>query len=89
MRNETYALLWAFLREATGVFPDTYIHLGGDEVPFDCWQVRPTRSNAPLIAPDSGICTCRTCEAFHMHTDVFHRSAVLQGTAFLHEASAF
>ena len=39
VRNETYALLWAFLREAAGLFPDTYLHLGGDEVPFDCWQV--------------------------------------------------
>lgn len=40
VRNETYALLWAFLREAAGLFPDTYLHLGGDEVPFDCWQAR-------------------------------------------------
>lgn len=39
VRNSTYELLWAFLREAAAVFPDTYVHLGGDEVPFDCWQV--------------------------------------------------
>ena len=38
-RNETYALLWKLLREAAALFPDSYIHLGGDEVPFDCWQV--------------------------------------------------
>ena len=38
-RNETYALLWQLLREAATAFPDSYIHLGGDEVPFDCWQV--------------------------------------------------
>ncbi len=39
MRNETYAALWALLREAAGLFPDSYVHLGGDEVPFTCWQV--------------------------------------------------
>lgn len=39
VRNETYAALWQFLREAAGLFPDSYMHLGGDEVPFDCWQV--------------------------------------------------
>ena len=49
-RNETYALLWQLLREAAAAFPDSYIHLGGDEVPFDCWQVL-----LPLTFPP-GLC---------------------------------
>ena len=40
-RNSTYNALWLLLREAAQLFPDTYLHLGGDEVPFDCWQVCP------------------------------------------------
>ena len=39
VRNSTYTALWAFLREAASAFPDSYLHVGGDEVPFDCWQV--------------------------------------------------
>lgn len=38
-RNSTYNALWLLLREAAQLFPDTYLHLGGDEVPIDCWQV--------------------------------------------------
>lgn len=49
-RNETYALLWKLLREAAAVFPDSYIHLGGDEVPFDCWKVQPPSYTACVAA---------------------------------------
>ena len=38
-KNATYEALWSLLRETASLFPDSYLHLGGDEVPFDCWQV--------------------------------------------------
>lgn len=35
--NSTYDFMGKLLEEVTEVFPDEFIHLGGDEVPFDCW----------------------------------------------------
>lgn len=34
----TYTLLAGFLSDMNQVFPDSYLHLGGDEVVFGCWQ---------------------------------------------------
>lgn len=37
-REETYEFLHAFLGEMAELFPDEYVHLGGDEVDLSRWQ---------------------------------------------------
>lgn len=39
--DENYALMQKLFTEVNDVFTDAYLHLGGDEVPFSCWQSNP------------------------------------------------
>eukprot|EP00939_MAST-03C_sp_MAST-3C-sp1_P002861 g2861.t1 len=39
--NATYDFLDALYSEIRDVFPDKYVHVGGDEVPSDCWASNP------------------------------------------------
>ncbi|KAK8805379.1 hypothetical protein WA158_002035 [Blastocystis sp. Blastoise] len=40
-KNETFSLITFILDKLISLFPDRYVHLGGDEVSYTCWKSDP------------------------------------------------
>lgn len=39
--DSTYKFMESLFKEVKSVFPDSYVHIGGDEVSFTCWKTNP------------------------------------------------
>lgn len=46
--DSTYEFMANFFGEVASVFPDDYLHLGGDELSYDCWANNTDIKVAPL-----------------------------------------
>ena len=44
-KRSVFDFLHRFFKEVTTVFPDKYLHIGGDEVSLDCWKSNPSTSS--------------------------------------------
>jgi len=44
-KKSVFDFLHKFFKEVTTVFPDKYLHIGGDEVTLDCWKSNPSTSS--------------------------------------------
>lgn len=55
-KNDTYKLINALLQDIHDLFPDQFIHLGGDETDFECWaKDRNVRDLASSLEPDTQV----------------------------------
>jgi N-acetyl-beta-hexosaminidase len=64
-RNETFEVLGRLFTELSQVFPDAHLHVGGDEVLFDCWKVRKLTVGRYGI---SLLCSEACCRGTNIHT---------------------
>ena len=46
--EEVYVFMKKLFQEVYKVFPDPYVHLGMDEVYYDCWSVHASATNGFL-----------------------------------------
>ncbi|KAM5292215.1 beta-hexosaminidase subunit alpha isoform 2-T2 [Ctenodactylus gundi] len=63
--NSTYEFMSVFFLEISSVFPDFYLHLGGDEVDFTCWKSNPEIQD---FMKEKGFDDFKQLESFYIQT---------------------
>nr|XP_048279488.1 beta-hexosaminidase subunit alpha isoform X2 [Myodes glareolus] len=63
--NSTYDFMSTFFLEISSVFPDFYLHLGGDEVDFTCWRSNP---DIQAFMRKRGFTDFKQLESFYIQT---------------------
>nr|BAE35636.1 unnamed protein product [Mus musculus] len=63
--NSTYDFMSTLFLEISSVFPDFYLHLGGDEVDFTCWKSNP---NIQAFMKKKGFTDFKQLESFYIQT---------------------
>ncbi|KAL1501005.1 hypothetical protein ABEB36_006411 [Hypothenemus hampei] len=62
-KDTTFTFLQEFFTEIRGVFKDNFIHLGGDEVDFSCWQ---QSDNITSFMKTHSIATYEALESYYI-----------------------
>lgn len=78
--NTTYSFMSTLFKEVSHVFPDTYVHIGGDEVDFSCWRSNPD-VRAFMVKMGMGSDYTKL-EAFYME-NIFNITKALNRTAIV------
>uniref|UniRef100_A0AAV2L0F1 Beta-hexosaminidase subunit alpha n=1 Tax=Knipowitschia caucasica TaxID=637954 RepID=A0AAV2L0F1_KNICA len=91
--KSTFRFMASLFAEVSRVFPDSYIHLGGDEVDFSCWKSNP---DVQVFMKKMGFGTDFTkLEAFYMEsivnmTTALNKTAIVWQDVFdYHEKRSF
>lgn len=80
-KEETYTFLTDVLTEVAALFPDPYIHIGGDEVAYgiEAWEVDP---DVQALMKREGFTNVKQCERYFMNRmigEVAHLGKTLVG----------
>jgi hexosaminidase len=84
--NVTYEILDGFLGEMAGLFPQEFIHLGGDEVPTTCWL---QNTSVTAWMKEHGMSTPEELESYFVNRVAKGKKLVASGRTLMYWEEIF